>query len=81
MVGKGSIKTENGQMASIGEVLSSTYYTKQINVWPILKASCVMIYSLLSACPGKQFKDCLSTCGHLMNLRNKPQQKHPSNIK
>ena len=66
VVGKSSIKTENSQMASIGAIFSFTYYTKQINLWPTLPASCVVIYSCPSTCPGEMqpFKDHLSTCGH-----------------
>ena len=60
-------------MASVGAIFTSTYHTKQLNPWPTLLASCVVIYIWLSAYPGEvePFIDHLSTYGHLTNLRNK----------
>ena len=59
MVSKDSIKTEGSQMASIGAIVSSTYHTRHLNPLPTSPASCVVIYTQLSACPGEiePFKD------------------------
>ena len=35
-------------MASVGAIESSTYHTKQLNLWPNSSASCVVNYSQLS---------------------------------
>ena len=40
-------------MASVIAIFSSTYHTKQLNPWPTSPARGVVIYSHLSACPGK----------------------------
>ena len=83
VAGKSSVKTENSQMASIGAIFSSTYNTKQLlNPWPSSSASCVAIYSWLSACLGEMrpFKDHPSTCGCLKSLKNKPQQSSLGNF-
>ena len=62
------INTETGQMVSIGAIFSSTY---QLNPWPVLSASHVVICSWLSASPGymEPFKDYMSTCVRLTSLR------------
>ena len=64
-----SNKTENNQMASIGAIFSSTYYTKQLNPWPTPPASCV---ADLPAFPGKiePVKYYPSIRGCLTSLRN-----------
>ena len=74
---KGYISTENSQMVSNGVIFNSIYHTNQQNPLPNSSASCVVIYSWLSACLAQPFKDHPSTCGHLRSLRNKPQQKQP----
>ena len=63
-------------MSSTGVIVTSTYHTKQLNPWPNSSASHVVNYSCLTACQGEMepFEDHLNTCGHLTNLRNKPQQ-------
>ena len=69
-------------MASIDTIFASTYHTKQLNPWSFSLASRVVNYCQLSACQGEiePFKDHLSTCGCLTNLRNKPQQKQPGQL-
>ena len=56
-----------------------TLCTKQLYPWQNSPASCVVIYTWLSACPGEMEppKDYLSTHGCLTSLKNKPQAKHP----
>ena len=75
VAGKGYVNTEDSQMAFIGAIFSSTYLTKQLNLWSNSLTSCMVNQSQLSACIGKLFKVDLSTHGHLTSLRNKPQQK------
>ena len=48
-----NVKTVNSQMASVVAILSSTYHTKQLNPWLTSPANGVVIYSYLSAWPGK----------------------------
>ena len=50
VMGKGYVFTKNRQMASIGAIFTSTYYTKQLNLWQNSSTSCVVNYSWLSAC-------------------------------
>ena len=50
VVNKGYVNTENSQMASIGVIFSSTYHTKQLNLWANSSASHAVKYSWLSAC-------------------------------
>ena len=52
-VGKNSVKTDNGQLASINVIFCTTYHRKQLNLWPTSLASGAVIYSQLSACPDK----------------------------
>ena len=68
---KGYIFTKNSQMTSIGAIFISTCHTKQLNPWLNSSASCVVIYSQLSACQGKMgpFKGHLSTYGCQTRLR------------
>ena len=63
-------------------IFTSTYHTKQLNPWPNSLASHVVNYSWLSACQEEMepFEDHPSTCGHLINLRNKLQQKQPGKL-
>ena len=79
MASKGYINADNSQMVSIGAIFTTTYHLKQLNQWPNLLASDVMNYSRLFASPREMepFEDHPSTCGYLINLRNKPQQKQP----
>ena len=81
IVSKSYFNTENSQMAFIGAIFNSTYHTQQLNPQPKLPATDV-IYSWLSACPGKMepFKDYPSTHGYLTRIRNKPQQKQPGQL-
>ena len=69
-------------MALIGTTFRSTYLTKQLNPWPNSPASHVVIYSWLSTCPVEiePVKEDPRTCGHLTNLTNTPQQKHPGSF-
>ena len=64
--------TVNSQMVSVGANFSSTCHTKQFIPWPTLSASCVVIYSQLSACPGEMesFKDNPAT------LSKRPHKSH-----
>ena len=57
-------------MMSISTIFTSTYHTKQLNLWPNSSTSGVVNYSQLSACPGEMepFKDHLGTCGFLISL-------------
>ena len=75
--GKGYVNAENSQIVSLGAILTSTYHTKQLNLWPNSSASCVVNYNQQSACQGEMepFEDHPSTHGHLTSLRNKPHQK------
>ena len=52
-VGKNSVKTVNGQLASIDAIFCTTNHRKQLKLWPTSLASCVVIYSQLSAYPDK----------------------------
>ena len=63
-------------------IFTSTYHTKQPNAWPNSSASCVLNYSRLSACQGElePFEGNPSTCGCLISLGNKPQQKQPKQL-
>ena len=67
------------QMASIGAIFTSTYYTKQLYPGPNSPATGVVNYSWLSACQGdmEPFEGDPSTRGHLTSFRNKTQQKQP----
>ena len=82
VVGKSYVNTENNQIASIDAIFSSTYHIKQLNPWPTLSFSFVVIYNWLSACPAyiEPFKDHTSTHGCLTSLKNKPQQKQPAQL-
>ena len=64
-------------MVSIGTIFTSTYHTKQLNLWPNSSASCVVNYSWLSVYQVEKdpFKDYLimSTCDPLTSLSNQPQ--------
>ena len=66
-------------MASIDALFTTTYHTKQLNPWPNSSASHVVNYSQLFTCQGdmQPSKGDPSTCGCLISLRNKPQQKQP----
>ena len=52
VAGKGYVFTKTSQMASIGVIFTSTYHTKQLNLWLNSSASRVVNYSQLSACQG-----------------------------
>ena len=55
-----SFKTEDSQMASTGTIFNSTYHVKQLNTWPIIPSSGVVIYACwLFIYPGETdpFKD------------------------
>ena len=81
-MGKGSVNTENSQMVSVDAIFTSTYHTKQVDPWPNSSASRVMNCHWHSACPEEMepFKEHPSTCGCLITLKNKPQQKQPGQI-
>ena len=70
MVGK-SVKTENGQMASVGAIFSSQNSESMINhtsqsCGGLLTASCLLVLGKLD-----RFKCHLNTCGHLASLHSK----------
>ena len=69
-------------MGSIGDIFTSTYHTKQLNLWPNSSASRLVNYSQLLACQGdmEPFEGDPSTHGLLTSLRNKPQQKQPRQL-
>ena len=73
---KGYVFTKNSQIAFIGAILTSTYYTKQLNPWPNSSASCVVNYGWLFACQGdmEPLEGDQSTQRCITSLRNKPQQ-------
>ena len=77
---KSSVKAENSQMVSKGVNwchFISTNHNKVAKSITNSLASHLVIYSWLSACPGK-VKPCKghpSACGHLISLRNKPYSK------
>ena len=82
VAGKGYVFTKTKQMASIGVIFTFTYHTKQLNAWPNSSASRVVNYSQLSACQGgiQPFEGDPDIHGRLTRLRNKPQQKQPSQL-
>ena len=82
MAGKVYVFTKTSQMTSIGVIFTSTYHTKQLNPWPNSSASGVVNYSQLSACQGdmQPFEGDPYTCGLLISLRHKPQQKQPGQL-
>ena len=79
VAGKGYFFTKTNQMASIGGIFTSTYNTKQLNLWPNSSASRVVNYSQLSGFQGdmQPFEGDLSTRGRQTSLRSKLQQKKP----
>ena len=82
VVEKGYVLTKTSQMASTGVIFTSTYHTKQFDLWPNSSASCVVNYSQLSTCQENMqpFEGDPSIRGHLTSLRNKPQQKQPRQL-
>ena len=58
-------------MTSISAIFTPICHTKQLNPWPNLSASCVVIHSWLSAYQGKMgpFEGYLSTHGQQTGLR------------
>ena len=82
VAGKGYVLTKTRQMASVGVIFTSTYHTKQLNLWPYSSASRVVNYSQLPACQGdmQPFEGDLYTRGRLTSLRNKPQQRQPGQL-
>ena len=62
--GNGYINTENSQMASISTIFTSTYHTKQLNLWPNSSASHVVNYNWLSA-----YQGCLLIKGRWSHLK------------
>ena len=82
VAGKSYFFTKTSQMASIGTIFTSMYYTKQLNLWPNSLASRVVNYSWLTACKGdmEPFEGNLSTHGRLISFRNKLQRKQPGQL-
>ena len=66
-------------MASIGVIFTSTYHTKQLNLWPNSSASRVVNYNQLYACQGdmQSFWRQAEHSWSLTSLSNKPQQTQP----
>lgn len=62
-------------MASTGAIFSSKYHTKQPNLW-LTSRSYMVIYSLLSDCPG-QMEPFHDHPASMTSLTNKPQLKQP----
>ena len=73
---------KNNQMVSIGAIFTFIYHTKQLNPWLNSSANHVVNYSQLSAFQRNMepFEGNLSTCRHLISLRNKPHQMQPGEI-
>ena len=70
VAGESYINTENTQMAFIGDIFTSTYYTKQLYPWLNTSASQVVNYSLLTACQGEMHAwSHLKPTRALMNIR------------
>ena len=72
-----SISAKNSQMASTHSIFTSTYHAHKA-AKPNSSGSHVVNYTtsyLLVQKSCESFKDHPSTCGHLTNLRNKPQQE------
>ena len=74
--------TKISKTAFIGVIFSSRYHIRQVTPWPNLSTSHVVNYSHLSAYQGdmEPFEGDPNTCGCLISLRNKPQQKQPGKL-
>ena len=70
-------------MASIGAISPLNTHIAAKSIWPNTSASrAVVNYSQLCSCQGdmEPFEDDQKTCGCLISLRNKPQQKQPGQL-